>query len=283
MPAKILRLGFTEFSLLFIYWLNKYKKINNFYIINLKQQLINWLYTTSGYYDNTIQYTYMNTTHTIQDTEIYIKYMETMLEFIKNPDRYTFCLHVNCYDLKDVIQEFKNIINPQNEHIHQQIVFDFIENKKVLIISPFSPLIKEQIISGNCKKIYNNTPECDTIYTYTFPYTFFNKGPHNNILETVDCIYNEIITTINNDYDSVLISCGAYSCLIAKKMYDNGKNVCTIGGDVQYAFGILNSRTREYHFNKQNIEIPNKEYWILEIPDIYKPPEYMKIENGCYW
>lgn len=281
MPQKILRLGYTECSLLFMYWLNKYKQIKNKEVIESKITLIKWLYSTSGYYDNTIHCTYMDAKHTVQDTDIYIKYMETMLEFIKDSDIYSFCLHN--FTLKDQLDEFKNVIHPKkNQHISQDILFNFIENKKILIISPFSPLIKQQLISGNCKKIYNNTPDIDTIYTYTFPYTFFNKGSHNNILETADFVYNEIITTIDNDYDSVLISCGAYSCLIAKKMYDNGKNVCTLGGDLQGEFGILNGRTRDY-YNNANKEIPNKEYWITEIPDVYKPKDYMKIENGCYW
>jgi hypothetical protein len=30
-------------------------------------------------------------------------------------------------------------------------------------------------------------------------------------------------------------------------------------------------------------EIANKEYWIMNIPDEYKPNNYMKIEGGCYW
>ena len=30
-------------------------------------------------------------------------------------------------------------------------------------------------------------------------------------------------------------------------------------------------------------KINNPEYWILNIPDEYKPENYMKIENGCYW
>lgn len=281
MPQKILRLGFTECSLLFIYWLIKYKQVKNKEIIDLKIMLIKWLYSTSGYYDNVIQSTYMDAIHTDEDTEIYIKYMEILLDFIKESDNYIFYFH-KC-SLIDEMNEFKLLINTKKQdYISQQLVYNFIENKKILIISPFAPLIKEQIINGNCKKIYNNTPHIDTIYTYTFPYTFFNKGPHNNILETADFIYNQIITTINNDYDTVLINCGAYSCLMAQKMYNNNKNVCTIGGDFQTMFGILNGRTKNYYI-KENNELPNKEYWITEIPDIYKPDDYIKIENGCYW
>jgi hypothetical protein len=69
---------------------------------------------------------------------------------------------------------------------------------------------------------------------------------------------------------------------MAKKFYDNGKNVCTVGGDLQTFFGILNGRTKNW-FKSNNIEIQYKEYWITEIPDEYKPSDYMKIENGCYW
>jgi predicted protein tyrosine phosphatase len=41
---------------------------------------------------------------------------------------------------------------------------------------------------------------------------------------------------------------------------------------------------RTKNFNKEhNIEIKNKDYWILNIPDEYKPDNYMMIEDGCYW
>lgn len=153
----------TECSLLFMYWLNKYKQIKTEEVINTKIILIKWLYSTSGYYDNTIQSTYMDASHADNDTETYNKYMDTLLEFIKYSDTYTFCFHN--FTLKEEINEFKTLINAKKVlYINQQILFDFIENKKLLIISPFSPLIKEQLENGNCKKIYNNTPSIDTIY-----------------------------------------------------------------------------------------------------------------------
>jgi hypothetical protein len=67
---------------------------------------------------------------------------------------------------------------------------------------------------------------------------------------------------------------------MAKKFYDNGKNVCTVGGQLQGFFGILNNRHK--NFNKCK-EIPNKEYWILDIPEQYKPDGYKTLEDGCYW
>lgn len=280
MPQKILRLGMTECSLLFIYWLNNYKKLNNQELTNSKNDLTKWLYTTSGYYDKTQKGNYFDVVHK-NDPDVYKKYMEILLDFIKNSDIYDYKFHN--FSFKNEINEFKNIVNPKIEsHLNQEIVFNFIKDKKILIINPFSPLMKHQLDSGNCKVIYHTTPTVISICTYKFPYTFFNNGPDNNILETTDSIFNDIINNVKDEYESVLISCGAYGCLIAKKFNDIGKNVCVVGGDLQTFFGILNDRTRDW-FEKNNIEIQNKDCWIINIPDEYKPNDYIKIENGCYW
>lgn len=274
MPVKLLRLGYTESTLLFIYWLHMYTNLNSPEIIELKNIKIKWLYTTSGYYDITQSGHYFNVIHNETDPVIYTKYMAIIYNFIKDAD---ICkLFMEITDIDEIIETFMKLINSkQNKDISQEMVFNFIANKRILIISPFAELIKTQYDTGNCKIIYPNTPTITTINIYTFPYTFFNGGPHNNILETSDYVFNDIIKTIKDEYDSVLISCGAYSCLIAKQFYDIGKNVCTIGGELQTFFGIKNGRTL--------FPNTNQEYWIIDIPEKYKPIDYNKIENGCYW
>lgn len=279
MPIKILRLGCTECTLLFIYWLNNKKMLNNKNIVESKNTFIKWLYTTSGFYDNTIISDYMDAKHDVNDPTIYTKYMNLCLEFITNCDIYQVCLHKITDNFHD---EFKINLNYKKEsYISQEIVFNFIKDKEILIISPFATLFKQQIDSGNLKNIYSNTPNIKNIETYNNKYTFFNKGPDNNIFETAEKIFNDIINN-NYNYDSVLISCGAYSIIFAKMFFDIGKNVLTIGGDLQTFFGVLNQRTKDYH-KKNNTEPINKQYWITEIPDEYKPVNYQKIENGCYW
>ena len=136
---------------------------------------------------------------------------------------------------------------------------------------------KTQFESGNLKKIYDNFPHINNVICYRYIYTFFNTGPHENILETCEILFNDIMQTIDvGAYDSVLISCGAYSCLYAEKFYDMGKNVCTIGGGLHDCFGIMNKRNR-------NDVSTGQEYWIQNSPEEYKPEGYMKIEDGCYW
>lgn len=60
MPQKILRLGYTETTLLFIYWMNHTKNVNNKDLITAKEKYIKWLYSTSGYYDKLIDSNFMN-------------------------------------------------------------------------------------------------------------------------------------------------------------------------------------------------------------------------------
>jgi hypothetical protein len=281
MPTKILRLGNTECTLLFIYWMNNKKILNNKYLSEAKNTFIKWLYTTSGYYDKTIKSDYMDAKHDNDDPLIYIKYLNLCLEFIKNCDIYQFCLH-KITDNLIFYDEFKNTMNCKKEtYISQELVFDFIRDKEILIISPFATLFKQQIDSGNLKNIYLNTPNVKNIIAYNNIYTFFNKGPDNNIFETAEKIF-DIIMKNNYNYKSVLISCGAYSIIFAKMFFNIGKNVLTIGGDLQTFFGVLNKRTNDYYI-KNNIEPINKQFWITNIPDEFKPENFQKIENGCYW
>jgi len=283
-PKKILRIGMTESTLLFIFWCEKIKKIK---FNKMKNSYIKWLYTTSGYYDKSMKGNYFNVIHHNKDPEIYIKYFDKLLEFLKNTDNLFMIFH-NFGNEDKIVYENKNIIQLKEEFRDtfkskvfgspsKELIFDFISNKKLLIISPFSKLVKQQIESGNCKKIYDNFPYIKNIYIYTHIYTFFNNGPYQNILETNEKVFNDIIQTINIElFDSVLISCGAYSNLYAEKFFNLGKNVCTIGGELHDFFGIMNKRNRNNITTKQ-------EYWIQNIPDEYKPKGYMKIEDGCYW
>ena len=168
MPIKLLRLGFTECTLLFIYWINEFQNDNNTIICDAKKNLIKWLYTTSGYYDKTITSSYMNATHLSNDTIIYKKYMNLLLNFVENAD---FFIPVIFDDIigKNVqhYNNFKKTIKSKKEiYISQDDVYKFIENKNILIISPFSPLIKQQIESGNVKKIYPNMSDVNNIIIY---------------------------------------------------------------------------------------------------------------------
>ena len=280
MIDKILRLGFTETTLLFIFYLENVCHYNiNKQTNDLKINMIKWLYSTSGYYDNTVVSKYMDAKHTSNDTIVYNKYFNTLLEFIKDSTLFNYGIHE--HDEQCAFFKFLDYLNYKKfTTTDKQLFFSFIKSKKILFISPFSELFKQQYDNGNCIKINNEFINLINPQFYTNGYTFFNNGPHNNILETAEYIYTDISNNFS-DYDGVVISCGAYSNILAKYFYDNSKHVFTIGGELPHYFGILNERYKkcmDYKF-----EHLDKNAWIINIPEKYKPIDYMKIEDGCYW
>lgn len=280
-------------TLLFCYWYeylqNDFSEYNH-QIIEQKNKYIKWFYTTSGYYDKNINSYYMNAKHENNiDPENYKKYFNLIYNFIKCSN---FCypgIHFN--KNTPVFKSFYKSLNFEREHWYDYF-FNKIKNYKLLVISPFAELFKKQYKSGNCHKIYDNFPKLKRINFYSNIYTFLNKGPHNNIFETVDFLVNEIQNKHKEKkYNMVVISAGAYSTLLAEKFYNLNKNVFVLGGELQGIFGIMSNRQKQDNqlniYNPVNISYEsnqeNKKYWITEIPDKYKPHDYMKIENGCYW
>jgi len=283
MHKKLVRLGHTETHLLFVYWLNTFKKINTIQTQNTKKFMIEWFYTTSGYYDNTVKANYYDAKHVINnDPQVYTQYMKALLDFCKDCDNSTIKAWECAVDQKELFHEFLSFLDAKEQNCHLEFLFaDFANNKRILLISPFAPLMKSQWETGNAKKIHDYFPNITTMEIYKNMYTFFNKGPHQNILETTDYLFDDIQVKIcPQSYDSVIISAGAYSVLLAKKFYEQNKNVMTMGGDLQTMFGITSGRHQAY-CKEKNIQL--NEFWIKTIPDEYKPENYEKIENGCYW
>jgi hypothetical protein len=290
---KIVRLGYTETSLLFIHYIRintdkyEFSKDDTEFI----NTLINWLYTTSGYYDKSIKGDYFNFDGNICiNSTVYNNYMDNLLLNLNNSD----ILQLNFHKFSDGINNFKSDFikqfNSKNiiYEINDNNMFDFmkdklfssIQNKNILIINSFSKLIKEQIESNikNLKIIYQNFPNIKKVYEYTTPYTFLNNGPDTSILVTIDNICNEI-KKLNYNFDIAIISCGAYSTFIGNYINNKiNKDIFIAGGFITRFFGIINKR----EINKFN-NFENKEYWITSIPDEYKPNNYEKIEEGCYW
>jgi hypothetical protein len=237
--------------------------------------MINWLYTTSGFYDKSIQGTYFNiNSHAALSSSVYTKYMSNLLEIVKNTEL-TLCYHNFPASILPYKQEFIQYlttivkrINPCNIHVSE--IFNRIANKRVLIVNPMSSLMKQQYHTGNVQKINPSFPSITSIDIYENPYTFFNNGPDGSILETADRFCRDIQT---RDFDIAIVSCGAYSSLIGHHIStEMGKEVITLGGDLLSIFGIKTVRNKNGSFN---------EYWI-SVPEHLKPIDYMKIEDGCY-
>lgn len=246
--------------------------------------MMNWLYTTSGYYDKSVKGSYFNFDVTALNQN-YFKYISHLGQSVSGCFEARFILHdgfitelFNIY--KDQFMKHYNITNYKSIYgipFKDQIdfMFDLMRNKKVLVISSFAGLIKQQYESGNVYKIYNNFPIITGLDVFKFPYCFFNNGPHNNYFETLESVFEEIKTI---DFDIALLGCGAYGHMLCHLIDGElKKDAVYVGGNIQTMFGILNKRMKTNENHNTN------EYWITEIPEEYRPPNYNMIENGCYW
>jgi len=273
----MIRLGFTESTLLFYYYLNKFNLISNESYKDCQNNLVNWLYSTSGFYDESILGSYFDfDTNHIINTDLYNKYFEKVLKNIKN----TNCEVIfNFHQMNETVMPFKEdffkYINYWDKKSRYSDIFSFMSNKKVLIINNLSPLMKQQFESGNITKICPEFPiNVKKILCFENGYSFFNNGPHRNILHTYRILKRKIKKL---DFDCAIISAGAYSSLLAYHILTKlGKEVFCCGGNLPDYFGIITKRTQL--FNKDKIN----EFWIT-VPEEMKPEGYMKIEDGCYW
>lgn len=267
------RLGFTESTLLFCYYLRNELKITNNEIITHEVSFLNWLFNTSGFYDASFNYNY-NYVY----SENYKKLMVEFYQMSKQSKYSRFLIHNN--SLSIYLPDFYKNFDIVNYSFKEQfnVIKSFVnctnETPKVLIINPISKLMKHQYDSGNIfnlgvKELYMDDFPKIEIQCYVNEYTFFNKKYNNqNSFDYVDSIMPEINSM---DFDCVIISCGAISSLIANRLK---KDYLIIGSDLLSFFGIKHDRIKgRYEYN---------EHWI-DVPDECKPVEYKMVENGCYW
>ena len=233
-----LRLGFTETTLLFFHYLDLQKICNSKYVQS-QYDLINWLCTTSGYYDKKIHGSHFNfDAEKIKKSVVYNNYFNRLLNIVKHSNtKLEFCFHEHHNSLMQYKEEFLKYIDYYNKNNKQTNIVQFMNNKNVLIINNLGSLMKTQYDSGNIKKIYPDEHINPKNIVFLEPgYTFFNNGPDSSILETTEKICDKI-KTIN--FDCAIISVGAYSSLLFDYIVNKlNKDGFVIGGQLPLYFGI---------------------------------------------
>ena len=284
---KIVRLGMTEGGLLLMTFVSRHCNPDSLTKQHISKGIIglmNWLYTTSGYYDKTVAGNKFNFDVTALNQN-YFKYIKHLEESVSNCESTQFFFHdgfimnlflkhkqqfIEHYNIKNFV-----LLNGTTFSERIPLIFSRIAGKKVLVISSFAGLIEKQYETENIFKTGIDFPEISVLNTVNFPYCFLNNGPHSNYFETLEHVFNQIKA---NDFDIALLGCGAYGHMLTHKIHaELGKEAIYVGGTITNLFGILSSRERDAGKVKTN------EYWISEIPNEYKPANYKEIENGCYW
>lgn len=259
-PFAISRLGILELRSLCWSLINR----------TIPGHLIGLLQNNAGVYGDNI--------HTI-----YNSFFNEYCESIKNCN-----IHV-VWDTNDLIEQQKIIFDALSTtqlYVTHKTVEPFyyddpcsqhLYNKKVLIISPFSNTIYKQYYD-NRTKIWNNQkilPKFNLI-TYKSIQSIGNTGPHNNWLESLNIMKNDIS---NINFDIALLGCGAYGNPLVSYIYKYlNKTAIYVGGGLQLIFGIKGKRWESF----PDINCNYNDSWVR--PSINETPQAaLSVEEGCYW
>ena len=268
------RIGGSDYNSIYNYY-SMNKNINSYYF---KYDMYN-VKNNNGYFDKSI------------DEDIikinYIKYLEKMLYCYINSDVYMNPTCTIQKNIKTPMNDFNKIICRDKIMIHYyyiEAITYFIndfkifgQNKKILIISPFSESIKYQTKKERINNLINNYTFPDfTLLTYDTPITYNNNNDDldfistNNWLEQCELMENEIKKL---DFDIAFLSCASYANCLGSFISNNmNKKAIYIGGVLNVLFNIYGGRYNDDYYNSIN----NLEYRITAI----EKEKYKNIQGG---
>lgn len=269
-PFMLGRLGNTELQILKEY-VEKKNGLRNGYT----KFWLDYFYTTSGFFSK-------DNNRVDEDID---KYVEISLNAIKNCDYHAYWGGKELAEgLGLLLKKFKNrksvdmlwddMIAPNIGKKENCWISD-LENKKVLVISPYSETIKKQYkIKENLYCELQTLPDFELITYQSLETQLGNNCGFTNWFEA----YNHLKENIKQiDFDIALICCGAYGYPLASDIKNMGKQSIELCSYLPNWFGIKIKRYATcYNVNK---------YWNsswtypLETP----PKDSNKIENNCYW
>lgn len=227
------RTGLTEGTILY----NDFLKGYGLYRLQTEDNFINWLYTTSGFYDKTISGSNFNIdTQAVRDSSVYYRWKSLLMQALHNSDRLNMMVHndfwVDYHHLSEFISSFRK---QEYDWSDPDFIKPFLKGR-VLVINGFAPLIAQK---------YGVIP-------LRTPFTFFNNGPHQNYFETLEDIISQV-----PKFDVALVSCGSYGPLIANRI----GNSLVVGSGLQKIFPLDNIPDEYKPEGYQMIE--NGRYWDL--------------------
>lgn len=162
-----------------------------------------------------------------------------------------------------------------------------LENRKVLVVHPFSEEIEYQY-KYNRERIHHNPDILPsfTLQTIKAVQSIGGNSEFASWFEALDYMKSEIDKC---DYEICLLGCGAYGMPLAAHIKRKGKIAIHFGGSLQLLFGIKGKRWETNEYGKSSFpdgighypELMN-EYWIRP----YASSKFKKadqVENGCYW
>lgn len=155
-----------------------------------------------------------------------------------------------------------------------------LENKKVLVVHPFTESIEKQYQRRELIHNKSNILPKFELKTLKAVQSIGGKCLENfhDWFEALEYMQNEIDMI---DYDICIIGCGAYGFPLAAHVKRRKKKAIHMGGATQLLFGIKGKRWENY-YDEFDYKKHMNSYWIR--PSLEETPSTANlIESGCYW
>jgi len=231
--------------------------------MNIPPHILGWFYTNAGFYG----------------TNYFDRYSNIYSNACKTSDVHAYWHFDGFVEIENfLVSDNKTFIDPSSlESFRFECPWTKqLENRKILVISPFKKTIDSQILIKD--KIWQNKdvlPDAEWI-TYKSVQSIGGKGPHKDWYESYDIMCEDISKI---DFDIALLGCGSYGlplCDFIRNIL--GRSAIYVGGGLQLYFGIKGKRW------DSDIQITKSynEYWVRPMEE-EKPELANFVEGGCYW
>lgn len=168
------------------------------------------------------------------------------------------------------------MIEDLEPYFHQNPWSEVLAGRKVLVIHPFVASIENQYRKR--KHLFRDErvlPEFELITLRAVQSLALNPVPFDDWFEAFDSMCEQINKI---DFEVAIIGAGAYGFPLAAFIKRSGRQAIHLGGAVQILFGIRGARWDA----EPVISKLYNEHWVRPLP-METPPEYKRVENGCYW
>jgi hypothetical protein len=153
---------------------------------------------------------------------------------------------------------------------------NYLQDKKVLVISPFSRSIEQQYLKF--EHIWNNKIKSNfSLDTVKFP---LSRGltESNEYNSYRDCLEKMKDKVSSKDFDFCIIGAGAYARPLCAHIKQMNRSCINLGGATQILFGIKGNRWSTI----SGISKFFNNNWVSPSGDEI-PKKYALNEGGCYW
>lgn len=150
-----------------------------------------------------------------------------------------------------------------------------LENKKVLVIHPFTQSIEKQYLKREL--LFTDKKVLPKFELMTYP-AIQSLGGNDDYKSWFDALEKMKSDIAKIDFEIAIIGAGAYGLPLASYIKTIGKKAIHLGGSTQMLFGVYGQRWAIHPDFKDIIN----ENWIKPTPN-EKPKNAGKVENACYW